>query len=551
MSSANRPLQRVPSWGYEELMAASPEPGDQVPRAVSDIVFRRIFDESGLGYGLVAPDLRFIDVNPALCTMLGYEREELLGRTYADVTHPDDASIDVELGRKVFAEEIPSYFLSKRFVTKSGEVRSVELYASAVADPEDDSLFGVAIIEDVTDRLRAEANRRLLHDILVAANEAPSPTWAFEATLELVCNHLGWSVGHAYLLNERGHLESTRVWYLGSDGEFDPFRTRSEDLRWELGHGLPGKVLKTRKPLWIADVTTWPDFVRASVNDGPAVRAGLAVPVLVGSEVTAVLEFFSTEHHEPDQGIIEVMEDVGTQLGRVVERRRATDSIERLVGERMAFIDRAAHELRSHTAPLGLLVSTLAKQEEAHGSELLRETVNALDAAVERLRELVTRLLDLSSVQQGRLRLETRDAEVSDVIAAALRETGEPPHVTVTVEVPPGLHLATDALVLERVIVNLLTNAFLHGGQDVIVAAREELGMVVIEVADDGPGIPPDLTEHVFEPFVRAGTEAEGTGLGLAISRGLVLALGASLEYRPNHPSGALFVLKHPVTAAA
>jgi PAS domain S-box-containing protein len=550
MSSANRPLQRAPSWGYEELMAASPGPGNQVPRAVSDIAFRRIFDESGLGYGLVAPDLRFIDVNPALCTMLGYEREELLGRTYADVTHPDDRSIDVELGRKVFAEEIPSYFLSKRFVTKSGDVRSVELYASAVADPEDDSLYGVAIIEDVTDRLRAEANRRLLHDILVAANEAPSPIWAFEATLELVCNHLGWSVGHAYLLNERGQLESTRVWHLGGDGDFDPFRARSEDLRWELGNGLPGTVLKTRKPLWIADVSTWPDFVRASVNDG-SVRAGLAVPVLAGSEVAAVLEFFSTQRHEPEQAIVEVMEDVGTQLGRVVERRRATDAIERLVGERMAFIDRAAHELRSHTAPIGLLASTLAKQEEARSSELIRETVNALDTAVERLRDLVTRLLDLSSVQHGRLRLETCDAEVSDVVAAALRETGEPPHVTVTVEVPPGLHLATDALVLERVIVNLLTNAFLHGGQNVTVAAREEPGMVVIEVADDGPGIPPDLAEQVFEPFVRAGTEAEGTGLGLAISRGLVLALGASLEYRPNHPSGARFVLTHPVTAAA
>jgi PAS domain S-box-containing protein len=236
---------------------ARSEPSDLVLRGVSDVVFGRIYAKSPLGYGLVGPDLRFLDVNPALCTMLGYERTELLGRPYAEVTHPDDAGLDVDLGRRVFAGEIPSYFLAKRFVTKSGEVRSVELYASAVDDPTDDTRYGVAIINDVTQRVRAEASRRLLHDTLVVANETPSPNLALQTTTALVCDHLGWELGHAYLLSVRGELESTGVWHIDGNG-FEAFRAASEELRWGPGRGIPGTVLQTRKPLWITDVRQWP-----------------------------------------------------------------------------------------------------------------------------------------------------------------------------------------------------------------------------------------------------------------------------------------------------
>lgn len=525
-------------------MATSSDNG--VPVAVGDVVFRRIYEKSGLGYGLVGSDLRFLDVNPALCDMLGYERDELVGRTYAEVTHPDDAAIDVELGEKVFAGAIPGYSLQKRFLTKGGEVRHVELYASVVVDPASDRPYGVAIIEDVTERWRADANRRLLHAILVAANEAPSPGWAFEATLELVCRHLGWHVGHAYLLNDLGQLESTRVWHLGGssqDGGLEPFRQSSEGLRWEPGQGLPGKVLEVKRPVWVADVTTWSAFVRDAAS---GVRAGLAVPVFMGQDVVAVLEFFSAEPQEPDADLLEVMEDVGVQLGRVVERRRATDAIERLVGERMAFIDRAAHELRSHTAPIGHLVSILARQDDGLDRDLAVETVQTLQTAVDHLRDLVTRLLDLSAMQEGRPVLQLKTVSVSELVRAAAGLATDSGQAVVEVDVEPGLRVLTDPLMLERIVVNLLTNAHLHGGPGVTVAAWGRDGSVVIEVADDGPGVDAALVEQVFEPFVRGTTDATGTGLGLAICRGLALALGATLEYSPNRPRGARFVLTHP-----
>jgi PAS domain S-box-containing protein len=531
-------------------MGATPADG-RVSVAVGDVVFRRIYEKSGLGYGLVGPDLRFMDVNPALCDMLGYERDELVGRTYAEVTHPDDVAVDVELGEKVFAGEIPGYSLQKRFLTKGGELRHVELYASVVIDPESDRPYGVAIVEDITERWRADENRRLLRAILVAANEAPSPGWAFEATLELVCRHLGWQVGHAYLLNGLGQLESTRVWYLdggGLDGRLEPFRQTSEGQRWEPGQGLPGKVLEVKRPVWVADVTIWPAFERDAAF---GMRAGLAVPVLIGQDVVAVLEFFSVEHEEPDADLLEVMEDVGVQLGRVVERRRATDAIERLVGERMAFIDRAAHELRSHTAPIGHLVSILARQNDGLDRDLAAETVQTLQTAVDHLRDLVSRLLDLSAMQEGRPVLQIERVSVSELVRAAIGLAVDSGQAVVAVDVEPGLSVMTDPLMLERIVVNLVTNAHLHGGPRVTVAAWDHEGSVVIEVADDGPGVDPELVEQVFEPFVRGATDATGTGLGLAICRGLALALGATLEYAPNRPRGARFVLTHPAVVGA
>jgi two-component system NtrC family sensor kinase len=98
-------------------------------------------------------------------------------------------------------------------------------------------------------------------------------------------------------------------------------------------------VLASGKPAWIADVGADPHFVRAQVAQAVGLRAGFALPVLVGAEVVAVLEFFTTEVVEPDAPLLEVLMHVGTQLGRVVERARAAADLERQIQHRTAYLD--------------------------------------------------------------------------------------------------------------------------------------------------------------------------------------------------------------------
>jgi len=116
--------------------------------------FRRVFEEGPLGVALVATDFRFLRVNAALCQLVGYREEELLQKTFADITHPDDLQADVELAERLFRGEIPVYRLQKRYLKKTGEVVWFNLTASVIRHTDGDPVYGLAMIEDITEAKR-------------------------------------------------------------------------------------------------------------------------------------------------------------------------------------------------------------------------------------------------------------------------------------------------------------------------------------------------------------------------------------------------------------
>jgi two-component system cell cycle sensor histidine kinase/response regulator CckA len=118
--------------------------------------FRRVFEEGPLGLGLVGKNYHFEKVNGALCQMVGYSEAELLQRSFVDITHPDDVQADVELAGLLFRGEIPSFKLRKRYVKKSGEVIWVDLTASVIRDKEGQPIYGLAMIEDITEAKRIQ-----------------------------------------------------------------------------------------------------------------------------------------------------------------------------------------------------------------------------------------------------------------------------------------------------------------------------------------------------------------------------------------------------------
>jgi PAS domain S-box-containing protein len=118
--------------------------------------FRRVFEEGPLGLGLLHRDFRIMQVNSALCQMIGYSENELLEMTFADITHPDDLHTDVELAERLFKGEIPSYRMQKRYIKKNGEILWMNLTASVLRDVEGRPLYGLGMVEDVTEIKRAQ-----------------------------------------------------------------------------------------------------------------------------------------------------------------------------------------------------------------------------------------------------------------------------------------------------------------------------------------------------------------------------------------------------------
>jgi len=118
--------------------------------------FRRVFEEGPLGLGLVGRDYRFLRVNGALCQMLDYSEDELLLKSFADITHPDDVRADIELAKALFRSEIPFNRMQKRYIKKNGEIIWINLTASLIRDHDGEPLYGLAMVEDITEVKRAQ-----------------------------------------------------------------------------------------------------------------------------------------------------------------------------------------------------------------------------------------------------------------------------------------------------------------------------------------------------------------------------------------------------------
>jgi PAS domain S-box-containing protein len=122
----------------------------------SEDLFRRVFEEGPLGVALVSTDYRFIKVNSALCNMVGYPEAELLEKTFADITHPDDLGADLDLSARLFRGEFPVHRMEKRYVKKTGETIWINLVASIIRDAEGEPLYALSLIEDITEARRRQ-----------------------------------------------------------------------------------------------------------------------------------------------------------------------------------------------------------------------------------------------------------------------------------------------------------------------------------------------------------------------------------------------------------
>jgi len=209
------------------------------------------------------------------------------------------------------------------------------------------------------------------------------------------------------------------------------------------------------------------------------------------------------------------------------------------------FTSDVAHELRT---PLTALVGEAALLGE-HLDRMppeSRRPAELLIADVGRLRRLVEELMEISRFDAGAESVHAEEVDVGALVAATVRARGWDGRVAVEGN---GLSVRTDPRRLERIVANLVDNAFEHGGSVVTVRIRAD----GIDVTDDGPGIAPEHLPHLFERFYKADASRSGggTGLGLAIAQENARLLGGEIRVRSELGAGSRFTLQLPADAAA
>jgi two-component system sensor histidine kinase KdpD len=225
---------------------------------------------------------------------------------------------------------------------------------------------------------------------------------------------------------------------------------------------------------------------------------------------------------------------------------------------RTALLNAVSHDLRSPLAIAKATVSSLRSPDIDWAEEDRKQLLASADAALDRLTELVTNLLDLSRLQAGVLSVFPRPLGLEDVVALTVERMGTPASA-LDVDVPLDLpEVQADAGLLERVLANLLQNALRYSppGAPVRLAASsygDPAKTVELRVIDRGPGIPEADREQAFAPFQRRDDRATagspGVGLGLAIARGFTEAMGGSLTMEDTPGGGLTVVIALPAAA--
>jgi PAS domain S-box-containing protein len=209
------------------------------------------------------------------------------------------------------------------------------------------------------------------------------------------------------------------------------------------------------------------------------------------------------------------------------------------------FIANASHELRTPVAAISQAVHVLATDALAAGDRAA--AMAALSRQAERLRDLSRNLLDLTALDEGTRSVMLEAVALQDPVRNAVAASPLADSATLTVDIADDLVVLADPAELDRVLVNLLVNAHEHGGPHVSVSAHRRADEVIVEVGDDGPGVPDDYLQNLFAPFGKSRTGGQGAGLGLAIVHRLMAAFGGTISYHHADPHGSVFTLRFAV----
>ena len=472
--------------------------------------YRQVQEHAPIGLALVAPDGSWLRVNPALCTLVGYGEDELLARTFQDITHPDDLDADLAYVQQVLAGEITTYQMEKRYMRKDGALVWVLLSVSLVRDEAGQPLYFISQIQDIDARKRAEEAlqdsevrfRALIahapvgaavadeRGVLELVNDAFAATYGYTSE-EMV----GQSITMLVPVEQRAALAATYAGYVARGAEVrDEYTvvTRGGERRTVLGHS-----------------------VQMTGLDGRPRRAT-----------------FST--------------DITERAHLEAELRASHAELARSNAELEQFTRVASHDLRSPLSSIGGFAQLLQLRYKSRLDAHADEYIDFITSGVARMQALIDALLAYARVDSQAKPHAPLDCAVllRDTLAnlhAPLQETGA------TVDAGALPTVMGDVTQINQLMQNLIGNAlkFRRPGvaPEIRVSARRDGGAWLFAVRDNGIGLDPAQAARIFAMFGRLHTheEYDGTGIGLAVCQKIVERHGGRIWVESQPGQGATF----------
>lgn len=481
--------------------------------------FRTIFARTAVGIGITEiRTRRFLESNAALQAMLGYSAAELREKTTFDLTHPADIAAEVELNRGLLDGHTDHYVTEKRYLRKDGAIVWGRATVSLVKDPAGAPLFGIGLVEDITQKNDAQKKIREQAALLDHAQDAI-------CVRDLESKITYWNKGAERLYGW------TRDEVIGRN-EFDL-------LQKEIGPDL-GKAQKQvlEDGEWVGELTQ-----KNRAGDEVIVQSHWTLVRNAAGEPVSVLVINTnmTDRKKLEAQFLRAqrLESIGTLAGGIAHD----------LNNVLSPIMLAAHLLRSHTT-----------------DPTMRKWIDTIETSAQRGAGILSQVLTFARGAAGK-RMVVQPKHLLKEMGKIAAETF-PRSIDTSVDVPRDLWTITgDPTQLHQVLMNLCVNArdampsggtLTIKGENVILdeaSARKVIDAVpgpyvMLTVSDTGTGIPAHVLEKVFEPFFTTKEPGRGTGLGLSTVHAIVKSHRGFIRLSSEPGKGTTFQIHLPAQSA-
>ncbi|MGZ5034451.1 MAG: PAS domain-containing protein, partial [Usitatibacter sp.] len=309
------------------VLAVLESPGEAIPEPLR--IAQQLIEVLPIPVFFKARDGRYLGVNKAWEEFFGVRRADMLGSRLQDLYRDFPAvaarhqAMDEALWESGGTQsyEIP-------ITTPDGLTRHT-IYYKATFNRADGEIAGlIGTIVDITDRKRSEHREAIEHAVARFLGSGDSLHDAIRGILQVMCERLDWACGARWSLDEaENRLHCIETWSV-EDPNIKAFLEESARATFTPGRsGLIREVLATGNSVWIADVTSKPDFLRGKLAAAAGLHGAFALPVLMGDRVLGAIEFFGRDVRHSDPWLLQTSINVGRQIGQLMVRRQAENAM--------------------------------------------------------------------------------------------------------------------------------------------------------------------------------------------------------------------------------
>ena len=581
---ANRLREERIAQAAAERETARRDEAERVLRE-SDRRLRTLVESNVVGV-VFSEDERIVDANQAFCDMLGTTRDDLVGKSHAEITLAKDHTLDrTALDALARGGRFDPY--EKRYLRRDGTPRHAVIGGASI---ESGTRRWMAFVLDVEQRKRAEAERE---DLLARERRARRSAEISVEHASFLANTtamLSSSLDYRVALQRVAELTVPRladfcsIELLQNDGQIERVAAAQSADQWpvlgeriwtfvparESAENPVVKALRSGRTEWMPWATDeWmrtiaenPEHLELLKRAGP--RSFVCVPIAFRGRVLGVLTFCFGPTSERIYTFTEVSvaQELASRCAVAVDNAllyaetiEARGEAEAASRAREEFLATLSHELRTPMNTVSILVNLLRSGKLTE--EKRAQSLETIDRNLRVQLRLLEDLLDTSRIIAGKLRIELRPTLLGPSVDRALesvRQAIDDKKIVLVVEPSDAeLEVRADPDRLQQVLVNVVGNAvkFTDAGRSIRVRVAREGSTAVIEVSDEGAGIRPEFLPYVFEPFRQASASKDGLGLGLAISRRIVTLHGGEIRVASDgEGKGSTFTIVLPLASA-